>query len=103
MEPTTAAPPSHTPHETPAHTHPPVPATNVVPAVKPAPPIEDTDPAGSETPPKKTHKDLPKAKAKQPAAAKQPNSGVGMAIAATVIIVLGLAGLATYAFLKTQK
>lgn len=30
-----------------------------------------------------------------------PNSGVGMAITATVLIVFGLAAIATYAYLKT--
>jgi uncharacterized protein HemX len=33
---------------------------------------------------------------------KQPGTGVGAAIVATVIIVLGLAALATYAYLKTR-
>jgi len=37
----------------------------------------------------------------KPAATKQPGSGVGLAITATVLIVLGLAVLATYAYLKT--
>jgi uncharacterized protein HemX len=71
-------------------------------AVKEAPPVENTDPEDKTTP-AKTHKDLSKSKAKQPAAAKQAKNGVSMAIAATVIIVLGLATLATYAFLKTQN
>jgi hypothetical protein len=34
---------------------------------------------------------------------KKTSSGVGMAITATVIIVLGLAGLAVLAYVKTQK
>jgi hypothetical protein len=35
-------------------------------------------------------------------AAKPTHSGVGLAITATVIIVLGLAALATYAYLQTN-
>lgn len=35
--------------------------------------------------------------------AKQPGSGVGLAIVATVIIVLGLAALVVYAYLKTKN
>ncbi|MGH7142201.1 MAG: hypothetical protein ACREF5_01860 [Candidatus Saccharimonadales bacterium] len=34
---------------------------------------------------------------------KQPGSGVGLAISATVIIVLGLAALMVYAYLKTKN
>jgi hypothetical protein len=34
---------------------------------------------------------------------KQPGNGVGLAITATVVIVFGLAALATYAYLKTTK
>ena len=50
-------------------------------AVEPAPPNED----------------------KAAPAPKEPGNGVGMAIFATVIIVLSLATLATYAYIKTQK
>lgn len=39
----------------------------------------------------------------KPAPPKQPGSSVTVAIIATVIIVLGLALLAVYAYLKTQK
>ncbi len=38
----------------------------------------------------------------KPVVPKQPASGVGMAIFATVVIVLGLAALAAYAYLKTR-
>jgi hypothetical protein len=38
-----------------------------------------------------------------PKAPKQPKNGVGLAIMATVLIVLGLAALATYAYLQTAK
>ncbi|MDB5164636.1 MAG: hypothetical protein JWL89_262 [Candidatus Saccharibacteria bacterium] len=34
---------------------------------------------------------------------KQPGTGIGLAIFATVIIVLGLAALATYAYIKTNN
>lgn len=37
-----------------------------------------------------------------PKAPKQPGHGVGMAIFATVVIVLALAGLATVAYVKTH-
>jgi hypothetical protein len=36
-------------------------------------------------------------------APKPPKNGVGLAIVATVLIVLGLAALATYAYLQTAK
>ncbi len=39
----------------------------------------------------------------KPASAKQPGSGIAAAIVGTVIIVLSLAALATYAYLKTRK
>jgi len=46
----------------------------------------------------------PATKAKQkPVAPKQPRSGVGAAIFATVVIVIALAALATYAYLKQQN
>ncbi|HTB48548.1 MAG TPA: hypothetical protein VK712_00515 [Verrucomicrobiae bacterium] len=38
----------------------------------------------------------------KPTTPKQPSSGTGLAIFATVIIVLGLAALATYAYIKTR-
>jgi hypothetical protein len=42
-------------------------------------------------------------KATKPATAKAPRAGVGLAISATVVIVLGLAALATYAYLQTAQ
>lgn len=76
-------------------------------AVEPAPRAEDDKDIN---PPRSNQaaKDAPKGPfkdaAKNSAGTKKPpgNNGVGMAIAATVIIVLGLAALATYAFLKSQ-
>ena len=38
----------------------------------------------------------------KPTTPKQPSSGTGLAIFATVVIVLGLAALATYAYIKTR-
>jgi len=38
----------------------------------------------------------------KPVTPKPPHTGVGLAITATVIIVLGLAALAVYAYLKTK-
>lgn len=65
------------------------PAQNAPLREPPAEPKEQTAPPDPKTP----------AKAKQePAAA--PKSGVGLAIFATVFIVLALASLATYAYLK---
>ncbi len=42
------------------------------------------------------------ARAQAVKASKQPGSGVGLAIAGTVIIVLGLASLAVIAYIKTK-
>lgn len=57
-------------------------------------------PAEEESPeqPTKPH-DAPK----QNKPPKPPKNGVGMAIFATVVIVLGLAALATYAYIKTSR
>ena len=63
-------------------------------AVAPAPPAEAADPKAKSV----SAKEKPKA----PKPAKKPRNGVGMAIFATIIIVLGLAAMATYAYLKTQ-
>lgn len=49
-------------------------------------------------PPKSEQKPL-----KKPSMPKKPASGVTMAIVATVFIVLGLASLAVYAYLKQNK
>lgn len=75
-------------------------------AVKQAPPDEDTGETDQkEKPESQSQPADAKSKTKppkQPATPKQPKNGVGMAIAGTVIIVLGIAALATYAFLKTR-
>jgi hypothetical protein len=73
-------------------------------AVKPAPPEDALDPKEKE-PLAKTDKDKAAAKSKveKPKAPKKPGNGVGMAIVATVIIVFGLAAMATYAYIKTQN
>jgi len=77
----------------------PKPSTPEPVAVAPAPPAEETDP--KETPaPVEIHKNKPKA---HKPSAKKPHNGVGVAILATVVIVLGLAAMATYAYLKTQN
>lgn len=62
---------------------------------KPIPPDHEL-PAHASEPPQ------PPRQQKAPPVPKQPRSGVTAAIVATVIIVLGLAALATYAYLKTR-
>lgn len=54
--------------------------------------------SASETKPVAPAEEKPKPKA--PPKPKQPKTGVGMAVFATVIIVLGLAAMATFAYLK---
>ncbi|HVX57707.1 MAG TPA: hypothetical protein VHA37_08310 [Candidatus Saccharimonadales bacterium] len=70
-------------------------------AVKPAPASVASDlPTKDKASPAPTPPSTKKA-APQPTVAKKPRrQGVGLAIAATVIIVLGLAALATYAYLQ---
>jgi uncharacterized protein HemX len=66
-------------------------------------PTEQAKPAAA-TPPAAVHATVQKsqpAKVKKPP--KQSSGGVGGAIFATVVIVLGLAGLAVFAYIKTQK
>lgn len=87
------------------------------PPAAPSPPVMDvTPPAPMATPPPEDEPDLtqnnepvapPPNKPKPPKAKASPkphnpNSSVTAAIVATVIIVLGLAALATYAYLKTR-
>jgi hypothetical protein len=56
------------------------------------------------TPPAAIHATVQKSKpAKVKKPPKQSSGGVGGAIFATVVIVLGLAGLAVFAYIKTQK
>ncbi len=74
-------------------------------APRPAPPEAGQEPLAA-APPDKTDREskkppAPKKAEAKPAAPKQPGTGVGLAIFATVVIVLGLAALATYAYLKT--
>lgn len=75
------------------------PHTNPAPDNRPhTPPAYQADPAdGHDT------KQQPDANHAQPAPAKQPSNGTSAAITATVIIVIALAALATYAYLKTAK
>lgn len=68
--------------------------------VRPAPPPEAA--ADGKPEPQETTQAAPAKEPKKPPQPKQPKSGVGLAIAATVIIVLGLAALATYAYIKTR-
>jgi uncharacterized protein HemX len=79
------------------------PAKPVMDVAPPKPPEVHPDPS-EEKPDKPAKTDKPAPKPKRPAPPKKSadNSGVGMAIAATVVIVLGLAAMATYAYLKTQ-
>jgi uncharacterized protein HemX len=81
---------------------PPTPEGNPVPALA-KPPAEADKPASAEAHiahPKEAKK--PTKVAPQPHTSTQTKSGNGGIIAATVIIVLGLAALAVYAYLKSQ-
>lgn len=72
------------------------------PAVHPDPTEEKSDPSAGVPPkPGKPDKSAPKTKRKA-GQDKSAGKGVGLAIAATVVIVLGLASMATYAYIKTQ-
>ena len=99
------------PAETPAPASP-APAKPVMDVMPPPRPIE-----GVHTPPPppapephdqeesvELKKDEPKADkpAAKPKAPKQPHSGLGLIVFATVIIVLGLGAMVTYAYLRTQ-
>lgn len=72
------------------------------PAEKPEP-QQNTEPPSDDSPeksePQAEVNDKPPETQKPP---KKKGSGVGLAITATFIIILGLAGMATYAFLQTQ-
>jgi hypothetical protein len=48
-------------------------------------------------------KEVVKDKSKKPDTPKQPSGGSGGAIFATVVIVFGLAAMATYAYIQTLK
>ena len=86
--------------------------TDIQPPQPAAAPPQDVQPpteAPVAEPPQLEEKAQPEAAPKKeqakpaaPIKPKQPGNGVGAAIAATVIIVLGLAALATYAYLKTR-
>ncbi len=83
------------------------PAKPVMDVAPPKPPEVHPDPSEEkpDAPAKPTAKlDKFALKSKRPAPLKKTgnNTGAGMAIAATVVIVLGLAAMATYAYLKTQ-
>jgi len=78
----------------------PKPAVAPVMDVVPPPAADKPQPAAPNPTPAPAAKP---AKPAKPVTPKQPSNGVGMAITATVIIVLGLAALAVYAYLKTAK
>lgn len=62
------------------------------------------DPAMSHSPETKSINHNPEAKQQAiPAAPKQPSNGIGGAIFATVVIVIVLAALATYAYIRTAN
>lgn len=65
-----------------------------------APPPADSPPDGK-APVKLSKLELPPKPAK-PVTAKQPRSGVGPVVFSTIVIVLGLAALAVYAYLKSK-
>lgn len=80
------------------------------PTTEPAPPISDVKQPPAETqnsqpagapPPTAKKQEAPKAAPTQKPS-KPVGSGVTAAIVATVVIVLGLAALATYAYLQTR-
>lgn len=79
----------------------PTPVMDVVPP--PATPAADKAPAEPAPTNAAPTAPAPAVKLAKPVTPKQPSDGVGMAIAATVIIVLGLAILAVIAYLKTAK
>ena len=79
----------------------PTPVMDVVPP--PAASAADNAPAEAEPAKAAPIAPTPAAKPPKPVVPKQPSDGVGMAIAGTVIIVLGLAILAVIAYLKTAK
>lgn len=68
-------------------------------------PVANQAPADQTGPPKvAAEKPTPDIRqAHTSSAAKPPSSGVGLAISATVVIILGLAAMAVYAYLQTQK
>lgn len=85
------------------------PVMDVVPPPKPAVATVPTDSlktpppsAGSDAPVAEISSDKKQSKQGKPKAAKTPHAGAGLAIVATVIIVLGLAGLFVYAYLRTN-
>lgn len=70
-----------------------------------APPPENPTAANADSHPTDTKAAKPtadNAAAQKPSSPKQPGNGVGMAIFATVVIVIVLAALATYAYLKQK-
>ena len=72
-------------------------------AVRQEPGVRDAP--AKEDKPAENHggKEETKHKVKKTEKSKKQSSGVGAAIFATVIIVLGLAAMATYAYIQTQK
>lgn len=82
---------------------PPKPATAPAPAdgVKTPPPMPNDAAQAGEKPGNKDQSKRDKPKVTKPP--KAPRSGVGLAVAATVIIVLVLAALFVYAYLRTNN
>jgi hypothetical protein len=84
IKPRPHAEPVHVPTDQPPPTR--TPAASATPAAAAAKPtVVKTQPGKVEKPP------------------RQSSNGVGLAIFATVVIILGLAGLAVLAYIKTQK
>lgn len=84
---------------TPVATEPGAPKPPLAPAVPPEETSEKTeDPANKLEEPKKAEKPMV---TKPPKPPRQP--GIGLAIFATMVIVLGLSALATYAYLRTNN
>ena len=90
-----SAPPPPHPEDKPPH-----PVMDVVPPkpleVQKTPRDDTTEPSESTT-----HQKSQKSTITKPP--KQPGSGVGLAIFATIVIVLGLAALLVYAYLRTNN
>jgi hypothetical protein len=67
------------------------------------PPAEPDHQAGPDEKKPEAVKPAEVAPPPKPVIPKQPGSGIGMAIFGTVVIVLALAGLAVYAYLKSKN
>lgn len=77
----------------------PAPIVDVAPPPAPQPAPQPTPDVTSLLPPEEVKSKQPK----PPKPPKQPGTGVGAAIFATVVIVLGLSAIAAFAYMQTVK